>query len=99
MTVACWAWALDGTSVFSLVENGIHGVHLSVDFRFQSDLARFLILGATQDIYEANEAFIVARAPLAKGARRLPQYRGVIVGKTDDVRALLAGAACAPRQS
>ena len=86
----------DGTSVFSLVENGIHGVHLPVDYRFQSDLACFLIFGATQDIYEANEAFIVAGAPLAKGARRLPQYRGIIVRKTDDFACFRQGPRARP---
>ena len=76
---------LDGTGVFGLVENGIYGVHLSVDFRFQSYFAFFLILGATQDIHKANQAFIMARAPFSKGARRLPQYRRVVVGETDDL--------------
>ena len=49
---------LDGTSVFGLIENGVHGVHLPVDFRFQSDLPFFLILSAIQDIHESHEALI-----------------------------------------
>ena len=75
---------LDGTGVFGLVESGIYGVHLSVDFRFQSYFPFFLILGAIQDIHEANQAFIVARAPFSKGTCRLPQNRCIVFGKTDD---------------
>ncbi len=73
-----------GAGVFGLIENGIYGLHLSVDLRFQSDFSFFLVLGAIQDIHEANQAFIVAWTPLSKGTRRLPQYRRIIVGKMDD---------------
>ena len=73
---------LDSACVFGLVENGIYGVHLSVDFRFQSYFPFFLILGAIQDIHEANQAFVVARATLSQGTCRLPQNRRIIRWKT-----------------